>query len=1288
MGLTDYRLLAQLSSGRDGVAYRAEPRTGGPVVELRRLSLKPDGAGTGRWADLTKRLALASRLTHPNLRRLLDVGLSSSPPFVTLEPVDGPRLADAPGISSPDAPDSRLRMFHSLASALVAAQRLGLILGRLDPWTVHGRDANSLKIDATGIDSFSSSHGPGPSGPALQAFVAPEAREGPDTEQSQEADIYSLGALGVWLLSGLPPDEGPSPDLRVPRSASVLIRSMLAGDPTARPTAVLVERVLSEIVNDLVRRGEFHNEPTTEMPPLPGTDASDTQAFTSEELNGPRANGAGPPVVPAVAVGGERSVDPGALTVAEPNPSKATLLIPEDSPSSSISATGVYGSPSDLETIAEPKPDPAPTPPPQILGRFRLVEKLGEGGMGEVYKAIDEADGSVVALKVLRPEWASKPTAMARFRKESRLLAKVNNPYVTNLIEVNEDRGLHYIVLEFVAGRSLDHFLKEKGRLDERTALAVAADVARGLMDAHRLGIVHRDIKPANILLVGTEISTSASAVLSEHPRVKLTDFGLARHAVESVSMAVTQSGVIVGTPTYMAPEQCGGGALDARADVYALGVTLFHLVAGRPPFEAEDLRAVIAKHMNEPAPPLRKYNSAASEGLSRVVAKALAKSPDARYADASAILEDLDRLLKGEPTALFDHPAMPAAARSDDAMQFDFSWELEAPARKLWPCVSNTDRLDRALGFGAVEYSMKFDPARGVRRFLAGKKAGMAEEGEEHPYEWVEGRRLGVYREFTKGPFHWVLSVVELTPRVGGGTTLTHSLRLVPRGWFMRLGTRWGVGSTLKRDLERVYRRIDAAITGKLGHSPTLDPFEPPSELPDIQQRRLDGLVARLVELGVEETVAQRLGEYVATTPAPELSRIRPIALARRLGLPDEQVIAACLHGANIGLFVLLWDLLCPVCRVPSEVKDTMKSLTDHGHCEACQLDYQLDFANSVELVFRSHPQVRAADTNLYCAAGPFHQPHVAAQVRLRPGERLDLDLELGEGDYKLRGPQLGWALDFRVRPGAVARRRDLKLSHGPEPGPVPELGARGQVLGLENDSGRELIVRVERTARRDDALTAARASSLALFRELFPTEVLAPGQLVSVERVALLLTALDRPRELYEALGDARAFGALHEMFRRFEAVIKREGGALVKTQGEGIFAVFGGPEAAVQTALALSADLDAGESTPVLRPLLRVAVHAGPVMAANLNDHLDYFGATVHKATLALLAAAPGALVLTEPVASDPRVAERLFALENVQGVFGVDALEAAVGSMLSLPLARCDETQAESFAKPVG
>ena len=339
-----------------------------------------------------------------------------------------------------------------------------------------------------------------------------------------------------------------------------------------------------------------------------------------------------------------------------------------------------------------------------------------------------------------------------------------------------------------------------------------------------------------------------------------------------------------------------------------------------------------------------------------------------------------------------------------------------------------------------------------------------------------------------------------------------------------------------------------------------------------------------------------------------------------------------------------LLWDILCPVCRIPSDVQDTLRSLKEHGRCEACNLDYELDFANSVELIFRVHPDIRPSEVATFCIGGPAHSPHVVAQVRLAPGERIELELAMIEGAYRLRGPQLPWTLDFQVEPGVPASRWEVPLSRGLDPTYPRRLKEGRQLLALSNDSDQELIARVERLAPRGELRsTAARASALALFRELYPAEVLAPGKLISVAAVTLLVTRLEGGRRLYQDMGDTRAFALIHEHFRLLDDRVKQEGGALVKTVGEGIVAAFTKAADAVRVGLDLQPLLAANEKTRDLH--LRVGIHSGPTMAATINEHLDYFGTTVSATEQLLELVQAGQLVLTPAVASEPQVAEVL-------------------------------------------
>ncbi|MDB5385768.1 MAG: serine/threonine protein kinase, partial [Planctomycetaceae bacterium] len=848
--------------------------------------------------------------------------------------------------------------------------------------------------------------------------------------------------------------------------------------------------------------------------------------------------------------------------------------------------------------------------------------------------AEDPLDGTIVAVKVLRTDMARKVDVLKRFHREALLLAEIRNPHVANLLEINNDGDVHFIVLEFVDGSDLLHYLQQHGHLSERAAASVTADVARALCDAHEHGIVHRDLKPENIL-IQRESSTGTSGIPTEFPRVKLTDFGLARHIHESESMNVTSAGSVLGTPLYLAPEQCTGSTdVDVRADVYSLGATLFHTLIGRPPFEADSVIGLISKHVNELAPRVRSLSPELSEAIDEIVAKCLQKSPSSRYQNAGELLRDLERLLRGEPTNIHAHPRLPDA-NLKDVLTFDFSWKLNNSPEALWPHVSNTERLNRAIGLPAVDYSTQAALTGGSQRYGQFRKLGVMIGWQEHPFEWVEGRRMAVFREFNAGPWKWFTSVVELTPRGDGGTELSHRIRILPANF---IGNTAGkiMGLQTRKSLEQVYRRIDAVLTGELGS--LADPFERAHNLSADGIRKLDQRLQKVTRSGVELFVIERFREFLMEAPLQELARIRPLALAKRLSVDEKQLVTVCLIGAREGLLTMLWDIVCPICRIPSQIQDSLKSIQDHGHCVACQSDFELDFANSIEMIFRIATDIQTTDTGVFCIGGPAHSPHVAAQVRLAPAERFELDLTLTDGTYLVRGPQLSYTIPFRVAPRATESRWELTLSRGPQVNLPSELRTGRQLFVFVNDTAHEVVIRIERTVSRGDALTAARAAATPLFRELFPGECLAPDQLVRVEQVTLLFTRLDGADQLYFEMGDASGFARLHEHFRALDTLIRREGGSLIKTVGDGSLAVFTDPVMAVRAALAM---------WKLAEPQLRIAVHQGPAMVATINDHLDYFGSTI-STTAQLLncsrkspAGANACLWITNAISRNPQV-----------------------------------------------
>ena len=255
-----------------------------------------------------------------------------------------------------------------------------------------------------------------------------------------------------------------------------------------------------------------------------------------------------------------------------------------------------------------------------LSGRYRVEAEIGRGGMARVYRGTDTVLGRTVAIKVLETEQAADPTFVDRFRREARAAAGLNHHGVVSVFDTGSDDGVHYIVMEYVHGRTLAQVVAEDGPLPPELAAAIAASVAEALAFAHAEGLVHRDVKPANIML-------------TDSGRVKVMDFGIAR--VVSAH-TLTQTATVFGTAAYLSPEQAQGERVDGRSDVYALGVVLYEMLTGRAPFAADSPVALAFKHIHEDPPPPSSQRRGITPGLEAVVMRALAKDRAARYQGAA----------------------------------------------------------------------------------------------------------------------------------------------------------------------------------------------------------------------------------------------------------------------------------------------------------------------------------------------------------------------------------------------------------------------------------------------------------------------------------------------------------------------------------------------------------------------------------------------------------------------------------------------------------------------------
>ncbi|MBI2195399.1 MAG: protein kinase [Planctomycetes bacterium] len=273
------------------------------------------------------------------------------------------------------------------------------------------------------------------------------------------------------------------------------------------------------------------------------------------------------------------------------------------------------------------------------IGRYRLKRQLGRGGMGAVYLAEDEHLGRTVAVKVLATELSKSRTYVERFHREARAAARLNHPHIVSAIDVGQDGFRHYFVMEYIDGEMLRRRLNVRGPLSESEALDVCEKVAMALEHASAHGIIHRDIKPENIMI-------------DRDGLVKLLDMGLAKD-LRDTNTSLTQAGTLIGTPLYASPEQLRGEPdVDARTDIYSLGITLYHMLVGRPPFDGENVAVITLKHLTEEVPSPRLDRPEISEDTARLVWRMTRPRRDDRYQAASDLLVDIRRVMRGERIA------------------------------------------------------------------------------------------------------------------------------------------------------------------------------------------------------------------------------------------------------------------------------------------------------------------------------------------------------------------------------------------------------------------------------------------------------------------------------------------------------------------------------------------------------------------------------------------------------------------------------------------------------------
>lgn len=573
---------------------------------------------------------------------------------------------------------------------------------------------------------------------------------------------------------------------------------------------------------------------------------------------------------------------------------------------------------------------------------------------------------------------------------------------------------------------------------------------------------------------------------------------------------------------------------------------------------------------------------------------------------------------------------------------EFRYHWQFDCKSRPedLWSLVSDTDRFNRDADLPSVELLNDSATAKEGRRRVRVYKFGVRVEWEEFPFEWVRPHRFSVVRQHVKGPLKELRLRVELTPRDEGGTHLDYKVWVTPRNLFGFVATPIQVGFLSARSFARAISKYDDMAMR--GESPIFQTDESNAHFAPGGRERLAALSQKLIEQGAPPDIVQRLKQVIEDGDDLTLARMRSHSLADFWGVPRHAMLEVCLMATRIGLLDLEWDMICPHCRGAAETCKSLSGIRSDAHCDSCKIDFSVNFEHTVELTFSPNSAVRHIEKQTFCIGGPQMTPHIIAQQLLAPNAERTLTLPLETGRYRLRVSDFNSEQFLRaIQDGEKTltleanehgfSNNELEISTQPE-------------LCLKNATESERIFMIERMTWSDKAATAAEVTALQMFRDLFANEALRPGEQISVGTMTILFTDLKGSTKLYREIGDAPAFGRVMNHFDVLRECIAEEDGALVKTIGDAVMAVFRRPSSALRSILKAQKILAAPPDGSL--PLhLKVGIHAGASIAVTLNGRLDYFGGTVNLAARLEGLSKGDDAIISSTVHADPEVAALL-------------------------------------------
>lgn len=563
----------------------------------------------------------------------------------------------------------------------------------------------------------------------------------------------------------------------------------------------------------------------------------------------------------------------------------------------------------------------------------------------------------------------------------------------------------------------------------------------------------------------------------------------------------------------------------------------------------------------------------------------------------------------------------------------YELEVDLKSSPAALWPLVADTSRFNHDTGLPPFsEIKDATDVLPGARRLQFYMYGFYHWVWDEEPFQWVFPYRYTVRRHYKKGPLATMSVVLNMNERPEGGTHIRY------RVWVRAANLIGDIALQLQFTLFngpmtiKTFKKYDEIIQKDGSYFDIAGN----AKFATGGRERLRAVKQSVVQKESDNIIFDHLTQLLENADDLALQRLRPYQLAYFWKLPRRDVLEVFLRATRVGILDIRWELLCPSCRGAGASHATLSEVHQNAHCDSCNIDFTVNFDRQVEVIFRPNQSVRAIPDQLqFCLAGPQTGQHIAINEIVPAGETVDVLMPLSNGYYSLKASGLsGELLTLADGDGA----NEELITADADGWPEGELHVSTfPHLYLINQTAVPQKFSLTRAAWRDDAATAADVTSLQLFRDLFSREALRAGEEIQINSVTLMFTDLRDSTRLYRQIGDAAAFGRVRQHFDLLEQAIDTEGGAIVKTIGDSVMAVFRQPAAAIRAVKAAHDAIAQLEGNPVLS--MKAGIHTGPCIVVTLNERLDYFGSTVNIAARLSGLAEGGDVVFSNEIKTDP-------------------------------------------------